>query len=240
MSESGLPLELERRIFETVALSDSESTPNFLLVAQRVKIWITPLLYRMIVFSRPLEDRICFEPSSFALAVQFQNISKYVEHIFWDASIADDFDSTLASCSAVHNLALERAEPSQLSFPYAMPLQRLAAIDLSELFSSEPLNLRHTLFAGITHLHLIDDLNNAIWDDRKDLALLPCLTHLAFLIDFRFRSSKPHLPPALSCRLLSSSAVPTGYAGPIGKDEFRWSPWQTIHDSWPWTTPRPT
>ncbi|KAJ7173007.1 hypothetical protein C8R43DRAFT_978188 [Mycena crocata] len=186
MPEPVLPPELERHIFEVAASSHSKSIPSFLLVAQRVKTWITPLLYKVVAFHRPLDGHISFDPLRFASVVQSQNISKYVEHICWDGDIPSDFDSVLASCSAVHDLAITGGNPSHLSSISAMPLKRLA-IHLINIFPKRPAgNFKHSLFAGVTHLYLIDDIAEASWEDWKDLALLPCLTHLAFLIDISF------------------------------------------------------
>ncbi|KAJ6516533.1 hypothetical protein C8R47DRAFT_1063238 [Mycena vitilis] len=49
MQTQRLPAELERYVFEQVALSRTVAIPRLLRVAQRVKIWIEPLLYRTIV-----------------------------------------------------------------------------------------------------------------------------------------------------------------------------------------------
>ncbi|KAJ7173015.1 hypothetical protein C8R43DRAFT_679084 [Mycena crocata] len=244
MSEPILPPELERHIFEIAALSHLKSISNFLLVAQRVKIWIVPLLYRVVVFYRPLDGHISFEPSRFASAVQSQNVAKYVEHIYWDASIPDDFDSTLSSCSAVHNLAIRGGEHSRLSCISLMPLQHLS-INLTHLFSPQPVNFRHSLFAGITHLYLIDNIQETSWEDWEDLALLPCLTHLAFLIDISIPIFQGALSNVVGCGPLSSSSVALCWNISIGTYKVRLRPLRTICGLWPcstwhmtWTTGR--
>ncbi|KAJ7916867.1 hypothetical protein B0H13DRAFT_1573879, partial [Mycena leptocephala] len=44
-----LPLELECTIFEIAALSCPVGIPKLMLVAQRVKDWVEPLLYRTVI-----------------------------------------------------------------------------------------------------------------------------------------------------------------------------------------------
>ncbi|KAJ7121091.1 hypothetical protein C8R44DRAFT_171875 [Mycena epipterygia] len=179
---SALPTELEREIFELAALSHSKSIPKFLLVAHRVKIWLEPLLYKVVVFSDPPPDHVSFKKECFDEALHSRALSQYVHHLF----ISTDLDAILASCSAVQDLGLlthpiHHPRPSILPLLSAMPLFRLSTT-LGDLFYPAPVDFTHALFTHITHLYLLDNLEDN-WDDWKGLALLSNLTHLAFLLD---------------------------------------------------------
>ncbi|KAJ7918169.1 hypothetical protein B0H13DRAFT_2438177 [Mycena leptocephala] len=62
-----------------------------------------------------------------------------------------------------------------------MPLRRLTTV-LDDLFFTAGINFTHSLFAHLTHLALLFRAEpNAQWDEWKGLALIPNLTHLAFV-----------------------------------------------------------
>ncbi|KAJ7270131.1 hypothetical protein B0H12DRAFT_1320326 [Mycena haematopus] len=58
-----LPPELEREIFEILALSRPVCIPNMMLVAQRVKLWVEPLLYRTLFFAEIIESMFLPAPA---------------------------------------------------------------------------------------------------------------------------------------------------------------------------------
>ncbi|KAJ7236860.1 hypothetical protein B0H12DRAFT_1327184 [Mycena haematopus] len=62
-----------------------------------------------------------------------------------------------------------------------MPLRRLSTA-LGDLFPSVAIDFRHPLFSRITHLQLTDDMDRAQWEEWRGLAMIPNLTHLAFLL----------------------------------------------------------
>lgn len=95
-----------------------------------------------------------------------------------------DLELVLASCSAVEDLALMGflADSDLLPFVAAMPLRRLATT-LTDLFFTAGINFTHSLFAHITHLVLEEHINSSQWDEWKGLALIPHLTHLAFVFE---------------------------------------------------------
>ncbi|KAJ7662164.1 hypothetical protein DFH06DRAFT_1471732 [Mycena polygramma] len=204
MSEPRLPVELERNIFELAARAHSKSIPKLLLVAQRVKIWLEPILYSVVVFSHPIPGHLSFGPTHFSSAIQSQAISGYVKHLFipYDKVLAIDLELVLASCTAVENLVLPSLQIPEgtdlLPFVSAMPLRRLRTT-LADLFFMGGIDFTHSLFTHITHLELMEDLFFAQREDWKGLSLIPNLTHLAFLV-------KKSLP-IFQCALTACSAL---------------------------------
>ncbi|KAJ7662200.1 hypothetical protein DFH06DRAFT_1191770 [Mycena polygramma] len=192
-----LPVELERDVFELAARAHSTSIPTFMLVAHRVKIWLEPILYSVVVFADPIPGHLCFEPTRFSLAIQSQANSEYVRHLLlipYD-HLAIDFELVLASCTAVEDLAVmgfpEGAD--LLPFISAMPLRRLTT-SLSSLFFTAGIDFTHSLFTHITHLESMEDLSSSRWEEWQGLALIPNLTHLAFV----FKTSLPIFQGALA------------------------------------------
>ncbi|KAF8185825.1 hypothetical protein K438DRAFT_1765607 [Mycena galopus ATCC 62051] len=172
-----LPVELERHIFEIAAHSNLPHIPTLLLVAHRVKLWLEPILYSVVVFSHPISGYGCFEITPFASVLQSQAISQHVKNLLC-TNINVPPEPILASCSAVQNLALHdssRVLPALLS---GMPLRRLYTT-LKSLFHPTDIDFTHSLFSHITHLREMDYITPNSWKKWKGLALIPNLTHLA-------------------------------------------------------------
>ncbi|KAJ7707208.1 hypothetical protein B0H14DRAFT_3643677 [Mycena olivaceomarginata] len=180
--ERRLPAELERKIFELAAHARSKSIPTLLLVARRVKTWLEPILYSVFVFSDPIDGHVCFDPVQFSFLIQSQEISEHVRHLFVSHELGPHLDLVLASCSAVQNLALGSSLwPDHLPFLSTMPLRRLSTA-IANAFPAIAVDFTHPLFSNLTHLELMDRLEDAPWEEWKGLALIPNLTHLAFLM----------------------------------------------------------
>ncbi|KAF8201865.1 hypothetical protein K438DRAFT_1932688 [Mycena galopus ATCC 62051] len=188
MAEPRFPVELEREIFELTARLHSKCIPALLLVAHRVKIWVTPILYRVVVvYSYPLPVHLSFHFSHFISAIQSQPISEHIRNLL----IANDLKAppspsdlmyALASCSAVQNLALPygvNLKPEHLPLLSAMPLRRLCI----SLTPRDAIDFFHSPFLHLTHLEIRDYIEHAPWAQWKGLALIPNLTHLAFLLE---------------------------------------------------------
>ncbi|KAJ7099826.1 hypothetical protein C8R44DRAFT_988622 [Mycena epipterygia] len=184
-----LPAELERHIFELVAFHHPQSMAALLLVAHRVKIWIEPLLYRVLcicfdatrmsakkpVFQRPLAAILRMVRSRPTL------VRENVRHVcFWDYGVyqAGSVIEILTACDATVNLRLPATtlSPTILSLLGKLPLQRLST-SLQSLFSNE-IDFTHPLFAQITHLEMGDFMvsREVAWEK---LAQIPELTHLS-------------------------------------------------------------
>ncbi|KAJ7847815.1 hypothetical protein B0H14DRAFT_2510340 [Mycena olivaceomarginata] len=184
LAERELPVELERKIFEIAAQSNSAFIPTLLLVAHRVKTWLEPMLYSVVVFSDPIDGHVRFDPVRFGSAIQSQTISEHVKNLLtpYENFPLLDLDLILASCSAVQNLVLFPNQSDLLPFLSTMPLRRLSTA-LTDVFPATGVDFMHPLFSRLTHLELMDTLTNAVWEEWKGLTLIPNLTHLAFLIE---------------------------------------------------------
>ncbi|KAF7366319.1 hypothetical protein MSAN_00888100 [Mycena sanguinolenta] len=185
-SEPRLPLDLERHIFEIAGNSHFKSIPTYTLVAWRVKIWLEPILYRVMVSGDPLPGHASFAADRFSWAVQSQASSQHVTNLListCDGIPGKYIERLLTRCSSIQNLALILLgrQASLLPSLSAMPLRRLS-IELAHLFPSAGIHFTHPLFSHITHLQLRDRLVDAQWDEWRGLASMPNLTHLASLM----------------------------------------------------------
>ncbi|KAJ7184711.1 hypothetical protein C8R46DRAFT_1064857 [Mycena filopes] len=184
------PPELERLICETAALLHPRSMLALILVAQRMKIWIEPLLYQVLaVHSGPSSAGLVsprHTQNSIANLLEGRRQSffqKHVRHVcFMDFQSEEFIASVLGACTGTVNLAFRdlMGGPALLPILDALPLQRLA-ICLDRLFLSIPggMDFSRPLFAHITHLDILDwrDEGREPW---AGLARIPHLTHLSF------------------------------------------------------------
>ncbi|KAJ7699025.1 hypothetical protein B0H17DRAFT_1196611 [Mycena rosella] len=180
-----LPPELERGIFELAADTYPTTIPTLLQVAQRVRIWVEPLLYRVLrldILSPHLAVKLLqtikAKPPQFA-ASSVQHV--LLLHSSFGDRFNSDVESLLESCPSIINLAFigGSAHISILPLLGNMHVQRLT-VRLGDLFSDDrdpdAIDLGHPMFGSMTHLDLLDDLRG--WMQR--FSTLPALTHLAF------------------------------------------------------------
>ncbi|KAJ7366857.1 hypothetical protein DFH08DRAFT_929594 [Mycena albidolilacea] len=168
------PPELEREISEIAARSSTKIIPRLLLVARRVKTWLEPLLYPVIVFRDPLPGHISFPLDGLLATLRFKPLDfaqTHIRHLFLPRRILerqDDLVPLLTMCSGVHDLAfmnmplLRHPSPFPLPLLAKMPLTRLC-INAENLFSPHPVDFTHALFAQITHLDLLDEVLALMW-----------------------------------------------------------------------------
>ncbi|KAJ7651371.1 hypothetical protein FB45DRAFT_890377 [Roridomyces roridus] len=181
--EPRLPPELERAIFELVAISWPVFIPNLLLVASRVRYWVHPLLHRTLTINAPTIPGL--PPSSVATFTHIQQthpeLLRGVKNLMILHLDTIETDTILSACPNVQNLYIllpGRPAVQRRTALDAMPLRHLycelddiGIVSNKDIFSS-------TLFGGLTHLELYD-----IEDEEEywtGLAALPRLTHLAF------------------------------------------------------------
>ncbi|KAJ7684261.1 hypothetical protein DFH06DRAFT_1312703 [Mycena polygramma] len=194
-----LPTDLEREIFETAALDYPRSIPRLVLVAQRVNLWIEPMLYRTlsVVNSPPRLHllrtlRITADACLHSKPASF--LRSHVRHLALSAVPTDKALSILSICGETTSLAIfQTPDLTYLPLLAAMPLLRLAA-HLANIFGSEAaVDFRHTIFSRLTHLDMFD----SVWDTNhlvRGLASLPCLTHLSFNQDLEDLIGDDRLP----------------------------------------------
>ncbi|KAJ7111270.1 hypothetical protein C8R44DRAFT_799234 [Mycena epipterygia] len=182
---SSLPTELERWIFEIAAFIHPSCMPVLMLVAQRVKIWIEPLLYRVLCIGEkppdseeiwiPLERiHYLIEGRPLAPAFLHDNV-RHLCLILSGTVHMDDIMRVLVACDATVDLHLLGGSRSLLPHFGKLPLRRLS-VDLAYLFRSP--DFTHPVFGTITHLSLTRP--GFHWTHFSGLAQMPCLTHLSY------------------------------------------------------------
>ncbi|KAJ7098935.1 hypothetical protein C8R44DRAFT_947620 [Mycena epipterygia] len=186
-SDPILPPELEHFIFQIAALSDFNDGLDSAVDSPSFPIRLEPLLYRIVIFQNPLPGMRRFTSDDFHPHPRGKSPSFFSEHVrhlcIGPSEVSGlEIDAVLSSCSGVHNLFLiankddEFLNCNLLALLAPMPLRRLC-IDLQLLFNSTVINFSHTTFTNITHLDVLDYSDSNDW---TGIALLPCLTHLAF------------------------------------------------------------
>ncbi|KAJ7758358.1 hypothetical protein B0H16DRAFT_1535925 [Mycena metata] len=189
-NEPRLPPDLERSVFEAAASSPSGML-NLMLVAWRVKVWIEPLLYRVIFLSTyPSEDHPVLDGLPVftvdvlrgLIAVRgpafFQGV---VHHLFLDGAsdIPDrDVPTILEACRHVTNLHARFGYGPLPSLDEMPRLQRLA-IDTRPLFGRKAaVDFSRALFRNLTHLELLGNTYHE--SSTLEFHNIPHLTHIAF------------------------------------------------------------
>ncbi|KAJ6457400.1 hypothetical protein C8R47DRAFT_171047 [Mycena vitilis] len=178
--EPKFPTELEEVIFNLAALLHPSSMTALLLVAQRVRTWIQPLLYS-VVCRHPfasIERLLASQPKSF--------LRDNVRYIRFPGSCAPHFLGKLLSiCSASVDVVLPMlGMPADiLTLLQPLPLQRL----IIWWMSAFPIKAKRQMivscrsFTHLTHLEIRDwrehDEGFGGWEG---IALIPNLTHLCF------------------------------------------------------------
>ncbi|KAJ7221460.1 hypothetical protein GGX14DRAFT_388628 [Mycena pura] len=179
------PVELEREIFETAALSNPKTIPTLFLVARRVLIWIEPLLYRVIETkaetATALRLAMATKPASF-----FENNVRHMLLSHTSAWKGEDSYALLRLCPRIESLAyiaIGDCSPIVL-LPILMNMSHLRRWSgfLRYVFGRrEAIDLRASFFRTVTHLDIFDVLDDGSTNNMRicaDLATLPALTNL--------------------------------------------------------------
>ncbi|KAJ7465371.1 hypothetical protein B0H11DRAFT_2240180 [Mycena galericulata] len=191
-----LPPELEHAIFEISALSRPIAILNLMLVAQRVKIWVEPILYRLVFLSDgeapPVEGFPRFTFKTFLKAIvqkppEFFN--QAVRHLFlgepeeWPSSRlhAMMINSVLNACTGITTLFAWAVFAENLPALNALDSLHRLAVNIMDLFGRDPTGcFSQPLFRNITHLEMLDCIPDFDCSHAASLSLIPHLTHFAF------------------------------------------------------------
>ncbi|KAF7358463.1 hypothetical protein MVEN_00896800 [Mycena venus] len=177
-----LPPELECKIFTITSLSRPTTIPKLMLIAWRVKSWVEPLLYRVILlrhrlgsihqilgfptFTAEILDRVIQDKTPAFL-------QESARHLFLDGSShPSSLATVLTACNGVTNLFVLSSRPKFLPSLAALRCVRHLFINVEAL-----VNAPNTLLRSVTHLELRDLDTPAL---VPILALTPLLTHVAF------------------------------------------------------------
>ncbi|KAK7040064.1 hypothetical protein R3P38DRAFT_2902991 [Favolaschia claudopus] len=188
-----LPPELERQIFEQAALSCFQRIPTLMLSAWRVKLWLEPILYRVVIDPDLVDDeeahveypympdhtllqKLSIFPSS--------NVGLFVRHLLWDlgAQNVDDLLVALSFCVHVVDLFI-LGGPYLVLLPAINRLQNVShlAIHVQSLYASGgSIDFASPLFNRLTHLELLGCDSNDFLDALVGLGAVPNLTHISF------------------------------------------------------------
>lgn len=161
-------------------------------------------------------------------------LASSVRHLCVETQTLPDsaaFETFLESCRSVIDLALvgNLVGPSLLPILSEMQIQRFA-VDVSQLFRSadsdgpSPVDFLHPLFASITRLHILDNID--IFDEEpqesewlRKLHILPALTHLAFHVPLNSPTLHTILKTCPNLRVLLVALPPSGYTYARGYSE---------------------
>ncbi|KAJ7509229.1 hypothetical protein B0H11DRAFT_1313457 [Mycena galericulata] len=201
-----LPPELERTIFETCALSSPTSIPTLILVAQRVKTWTEPILYRTICLShRRMFHFPHMTVDGLLSAIDHKSASFFAQNVrnlfIGDLELGSSpsqeskIQAILTAFTGLTNLFADRlAIGTCTGVAFLRPLgavtslQRIS-IALASLFKGNITNFLDPIFHHLTHLETRSPFYLGTHRpsylarraaDWAGLALLPCLTHFAF------------------------------------------------------------
>ncbi|KAJ7826818.1 hypothetical protein B0H14DRAFT_2816666 [Mycena olivaceomarginata] len=169
-----LPPELELQIFEIAALSRPKDIPTFMRISRRIKYWVEPLLYRVIVLSpydlyrySGVEDARSFPPVTTADLLDHITtkppsfFGSSVTHFYIDMDIpTSTLDAILGACLGIDNLVFA---PGTYNAHYQGYLGRLRCLRrlatfLRSLFQGpDAFDFTVPLFCNITHLEIWDN-----------------------------------------------------------------------------------
>ncbi|KAJ7900779.1 hypothetical protein B0H13DRAFT_1883404 [Mycena leptocephala] len=199
-ARSRLPPELERKIFEIAALCRPTNIPRLMLVAWRIKEWLHPLSYRVLLFclsppihgfpvlppGRILRD-IVQKPSGF--------LTHAVRHLFLEYISPSHIEPVLCACARATTVFTRTClRPRHLRALAAMDCLRRLTMPLETLLpQGGPAEKKNDVvdtayvFRNLTHLELLDDRRRPV-PEAPALAIalyarlgrMPRLTHIAF------------------------------------------------------------
>ncbi|KAF7358431.1 hypothetical protein MVEN_00893600 [Mycena venus] len=198
-----LPPELERTIFKVAALSRPSTIPTLMLVANHVKEWVEPLLYRVIILSSYRSDShhelhgfpiitpaillrgIATKPSQF-----FQSSVKNI-FIYRGPFESSEIEAILTACNCVTNLFENYALKSTAHLGALGSLKQLRrlSIPLIEFLDCCTLDGTHSSLNNITHLEILNT-----WEQPRAETICARLPLLSHLTHFAINSISHHLP----------------------------------------------
>ncbi|KAJ7480275.1 hypothetical protein B0H11DRAFT_2233398 [Mycena galericulata] len=207
-----LPVELEKEIFEIAAYSRPLCIPKLMLVAWRVKIWVEPLLYRIVILlgdrrlvcldemeGYPYEDDKIFTRFRYTPPSVFRHS---VRHLCLNLVFDPVAEFILSASPGVEDLwivSYGAGNASLLPIISPLPLKRLHCCLEALFIPDTQIDFTHQLFSHITHLEIFTDNNPEVTQPWSEIALIPHLTHLGFNYE-----NFLHLSPAIlnTCKSL--------------------------------------
>ncbi|KAL0946213.1 hypothetical protein HGRIS_012472 [Hohenbuehelia grisea] len=177
-----LPPELQREIFEWTATAYPSVAPKLLRVAQKTRLWLEPVIYRVVVLDSPM-----ITISLFMRTLESKPPSFFAAHVKTLCLTANTVtlqqaQRLLSICSGLENLICwAGANSANLSsYISSKKLRRLSA-KMEVLFPEDPTmdDIRHPMFKALTHLDIVNPLEPPSLQHWDGLSALQNLTHLA-------------------------------------------------------------
>ncbi|TFK61976.1 hypothetical protein BDN72DRAFT_903614 [Pluteus cervinus] len=219
MVEARLPPELEQVIFVHAFQNVNQSPSDLFLVARRVREWLVPIAFRVVIFHKhrifPLKfDRLA-QFVSYGSHIKALLLSRFRVGSHLEPSVPSLIDF-LAQCPNITDLALWWESPP-IGLDTLLNLSQLThlSIDIHHLLQLDGVSksTQLSLFPNITHL---DTIRSRELDQNEKTFIqlahhFPALTHIAFLW-----GSELHAPILRNCE--SIRAVVSWRRGDLGLD----------------------
>ncbi|KAK6995713.1 hypothetical protein R3P38DRAFT_3074637 [Favolaschia claudopus] len=167
-----LAFELERIIFEEAARSCFQDVPTLMLTAWRVKHWVEPFLYRVVLSTKRKHETSSY---GYLCAISSQNRAAKML-MTW--SPLSSFAPVLSIFTFLDSLAM----PIPRFFLGLMTLHNLQrlTIDLKSVFVNQDIDFKSPVFHHLTHLELLGCDSDDYPEALAGLDAVPHLTHIAF------------------------------------------------------------
>ncbi|KAJ6495187.1 hypothetical protein C8R45DRAFT_164190 [Mycena sanguinolenta] len=231
LGEPRLPPELEHRIFQIAALARPVGIPALMLVARRVKIWVEPILYRVVflngptvIYKKDLRDLGLPIFTVDALEERSPNSFGHVRHLCIDDAFVGDtaLEGWLLACIGATNLyAWITCSPHVIPLISSFTNVQYLTIDVRALCGTAvPL----PLFLTVTHLELLDftDDGTQLKSVCRNILLIPRLTHIALnsSLDSNLSHAALRANTQLQCIVFVSPATSLDASPLLDDDRF--------------------
>ncbi|KIY64465.1 hypothetical protein CYLTODRAFT_445981 [Cylindrobasidium torrendii FP15055 ss-10] len=240
MAAGNLPLEATRKIFETAALLDRETSKSLLFVSKAVKEWVDPIFYRVVVLYETQGDfqllidsisqRQRTDPTFYSQAVRA--LSLPLAHQSLSPTWKSGLETILLAFDSLTSLSIPADAWIDLGIQYATPpFNSLTYLRLTKTDLMIGLTIHYYVPPTVTHLaipyYLCTNWARLFTD-------LPCLTHLIWenydngelatrsRVELARKANYMFtiMPPSLRALVY----VPTGLP-PAGEAGARWLDW---------------
>ncbi|TFK64279.1 hypothetical protein BDN72DRAFT_278450 [Pluteus cervinus] len=154
-----LPVELERAIFEDAARLSRQSIPLFMRVAHRVKEWLEPLLYSVVIVHQAYQGVKGYTPPIERLESYAPHVRHFLIYsLIIDEFCVDDLVKYLTLCTNLINVGLWIVyRHSEIAAALSsLPLERFSGPLLRFLPDIQrQIGGTQIAFPGLTHLELL-------------------------------------------------------------------------------------
>ncbi|KAF8643451.1 hypothetical protein AX16_009007 [Volvariella volvacea WC 439] len=199
-SEPRLPPELECIIFELAARScKSEALPVLMLVARRVRDWLRPMLFEIVVVTSDRHRPLTRWPP-YPTGQETHHVRRLLMHYGYYGrppqdipANSPDFEMFVSHCPNLQDFAVWCDTPPDLLAqligvlhsphrtvaPPGFGLFRLS-LYLRYLFPDRA-DFKDEIFRDLTHLEVLDEGHTINWEEGNNYGCLPKLKYLAFV-----------------------------------------------------------